>query len=1131
MSSLHAAAALLARTRSLRDLAPLAATLGFTAPAPLDADARGALGLDGSLRRSHVAMGAGTLRALLAEVAPDAPVRETVARAASRLAARSPELLWLVIAAHPASSALVIAAPAPGARARVAALALDTRRVMDSDGETLAAMADAAHGPDLLVHHRWRELLGRDALTRRFYRELERVVFDLAASAQGAVREAARREIALLYASRLLFLAFLEAKGWLDGDREFLRHAFDDRCGAGGEGDERSGVAGRGGRGGRGGVHARLLDPLFFGTLNTPPSRRAPAARALGRIPFLNGGLFARTPLEKRSRALRFPDDALGALIGGLLARYRVTAREDSADWSEAAVDPEMLGRAFESLMASEDRRASGAFYTPRAIIARVAGEGLEEALAARGASAELVRAAHAGERLGAAERERLNAAVEGVRVLDPACGSGAFLVFVLERLAELAGAAGDVRPVGARRRDVLTRSIFGVDVNPTAVWLCELRLWLSVVIDSDERDPLAVTPLPNLDRHVRIGDALAGPAFDDATVITAPDAPHAADVPRPESAAPAASTAPTPLARLRGRYARSTGARKRSLARALDREERRVAIAVAQRACMSLVERRRDLIAALRSRDLFAARTVPSPAQRRDLDELRIAARSARSRLAALRAGASLPFSFPVHFADAAARGGFDLVVGNPPWVRLHHIPAAAREALRRRYRAFREAAWLPGAEETGAGHGFAAQADLSSLFAERSLALARGRGAVALLLPAKLWRSLAGGGLRRVLADGAVLHAVEDWAESRAAFDAVVYPSFLLAVRNATRAPDFTVRGERHETEDGGRAASPAPPPVHIAVHRRDDVLAWRMERAHLPLDATPGAPWLLLPPDARAGFDRLAAAGPPLARTPLGRPLLGVKSGCNEAFIVTPRPGWQDARDEQWPVREGSHTGAREGAVEATLLRPLLRGEHVRAWRAEGDDAAIVWTHDRDDRPLTRLPAGAAAWLAPWRRRLEARADAHARDRWWALYRTESARSDAPRVVWCDIGKSPRALVLHAGDPTVPLNSCYAVRAPSLDDALALAALLNSPVVAAWLAAIAEPARGGYHRYLGWTLARLPVPRDWTRAVTILAPLARAAANGAPPDPATLADAAIRAYRVRASDVSALMTWCLR
>jgi hypothetical protein len=131
----------------------------------------------------------------------------------------------------------------------------------------------------------------------------------------------------------------------------------------------------------------------------------------------------------------------------------------------------------------------------------------------------------------------------------------------------------------------------------------------------------------------------------------------------------------------------------------------------------------------------------------------------------------------------------------------------------------------------------------------------------------------------------------------------------------------------------------------------------------------------------------------------------------------------------------------------------------------------------------------------------------------------------------VVWSDIGRSPRALVLPAGDPTVPLNSCYVVRAPSQNDALALCCLLNSPVAAAWLAAIAEPARGGYHRYLGWTLARLPIPRDWPRAAAMLAPLARAAIEGQTLDPATLADAATRAYRVRAHAIAPLLTWCLR
>ncbi len=87
-------------------------------------------------------------------------------------------------------------------------------------------------------------------------------------------------------------------------------------------------------------------------------------ASAFGAIPFLNGGLFARVPAERRTRAA-FSDDAYGALIYDVFAQYRFTAAEESSAWSEAAVDPEMLGRAFESLMASAERRNTGAFFTP----------------------------------------------------------------------------------------------------------------------------------------------------------------------------------------------------------------------------------------------------------------------------------------------------------------------------------------------------------------------------------------------------------------------------------------------------------------------------------------------------------------------------------------------------------------------------------------------------------------------------------------------------------------------------------------------------------------------------------------------------------------------------------------------
>ena len=96
----------------------------------------------------------------------------------------------------------------------------------------------------------------------------------------------------------------------------------------------------------------------------------------------------------------------------------------------------------------------------------------------------------------------------------------------------------------------------------------------------------------------------------------------------------------------------------------------------------------------------------------------------------------------------------------------------------------------------------------------------------------------------------------------------------------------------------------------------------------------------------------------------------------------------------------------------------------------------------------------------------------------------------------------GKVPRAAVLPAGDPTVPLNSCYVLSCDDVCDAYALTALLNGPLAAAWLNAIAEPARGGWHRYLAWTVSLLPLPNDWARARSLLAPLTERALGGSAP-----------------------------
>ena len=1064
MRTLRAAAQLLECARSIDDLLPIAAAAGCRgACLQLDQDLLRELGVE-SANDARMIDGGGALRALLLDVGGGAPLRDFLARTSARLAARAPHILWLVVATQSAAGQVAIAAwlgdrRPPG----VAALLVDRDHVVDSDAETLALLAsagDAASDTDVLTHARWVEILGREALTRRFYRTLELRVDALASSlSHGTASD--RRELALLYCSRLLFLCFLEAKGWLNGNRDFLATTFDRAMSE------------------RGGFHRRVLLPLFFGTLNTRYARRAPAARALGCIPFLNGGLFSRTAVERRLRQALFPDDELGKLFGELLARYRFTAREESTELSELAIDPEMLGKAFESLMSSHDRKSSGTFYTPHSLVARAADAALARALRF---SPDTCHADDVS-KLSDITRSLLRSRVEGLTVLDPACGSGAFLVYALERLAGLRRALGDDRPTADVRRDVLMRSIFGVDRNPTAVWLCELRLWLSVVIDSAVDNPLEVRPLPNLDRNIRVGDSLAADAFGE----------------------PVAGTRAARLRTLRERYVRASGVRKESLVRQLDREERRIALATIEHELTSVATARRDLLAALRGRDLFGQRAAASAGLHAHASSLRQRAANLRSEHRRLADGGALPFSFPVHFGDVGNRGGFDVVLGNPPWVRLHRIPPAERGRLRLRFRVFRAGGWEAGASRANAGHGFAAQVDVAALFVERSVRLLRPGAVLSLLLPVKLWQSLASGGVRRLLAEETRIAELEDLTGAAATFDAAVYPSLLVAERWSGAGDD--VPGE-----------------IIAGSHRAGcGAMRWRLARRQLSFDDSPGSPWLVLPAEVRAGFDALRNAGVPLAESSIGRPHLGVKCGFNLAFIV--RCGDVDQAGVEIVAANG-----RAGRVEHGLLRPVVRGEAIRPWKRPEMRESIVWTHAPNGQPLERLPPLGARWLTPWRRHLTARSDAHTA-RWWSLFRVEAARSDRPRVIWADLGRAPRATILPAGDAAVPINSCYAVPCRDAIDALALTAILNSPIAEVWLAALAEPARGGYRRFLGWTMALLPIPTRWNRAREILAPVAESIMNGTDDASAfrdELVSAVLDGYELTHREVAPLLAW---
>lgn len=469
------------------------------------------------------------------------------------------------------------------------------------------------------------------------------------------------------------------------------------------------------------------------------------------------------------------------------------------------------------------------------------------------------------------------------------------------------------------------------------------------------------------------------------------------------------------------------------------------------------------------------------------NLRALRSSYRAAADRQRRLEAGAALPFAFSVHFADVAARGGFDVIVGNPPWVRIHNIGPSARQTLYREFSSFNRAAWREGAELAGSGHAFANQIDTASLFIERSIFLLREGGSVALLVPAKIWRSLSGGGVRDLIGKTLRLSALEDMTESRSGFDAAVYPSLVVGTRSGAQSDSFAA-----------------------TVHRSGSALQWRMPQESLALDNSTGSPWLLVPAEVRRSFDAITEVGKPLGHSPFGRPILGVKTGCNAAFIL--KSGDQDG-------------------VESSLLKPIVRGETTAAWSWKQTQERIIWTHADDGAALKSLPPGALRTLSRWRTKLERRTDARNASRWWTLFRTEGASSGQWRVVWGDFGKAPRAFVLPPGSEVVPLNTCYVVKAPNKVDALTLAALLNGPLLASWLDSIAEPARGGYRRYLGWTVSLMPLPRDWKRATEVMAPLAEEALAGRIPCQRELLTAAVAAYRLRSVNVEALVTWANR
>ncbi|PYP38016.1 MAG: hypothetical protein DMD46_02890 [Gemmatimonadetes bacterium] len=808
---------LLARTEQIDDLRHLFGALGFQVAwepvppgpwlGPVEAEAAG-------LERAALVARHDAFRVFALEARDP----ERAARAAARrLAAHAERGLACALGVGPRR--LVCATWRPAARgpvARVATVALD--QPSGSSLATLERLSPVAGETSLALSLRVGEALASEGVTPRFFKAfrvtLERLTDRLPAPRSRTERHA----LALTALTRVLFLYFVQAKGWLDGDRRYLIHRFDESATA------------------RRHFHRHVFDPLCFGALNRPVGERSGAACALGNLPFLNGGLFEPTGLERRHGPARWSNADWRDAFDDLFERFHFSARESE---DGATVAPDMLGRVFEGVMDPIERRASGSYYTPAALVREIVRSGLAGALVHRFGLAPRTaeRWLHDGTPPdGTATRPDLRR----LTVMDPAVGSGAFLLGALEELTRLRCSAGE-GPAAGVRRDVVAHSLFGVDLKLTAVRLAELRLWLALVQDQDETDLSRIAPLPNLDGHVRQGDALLDPltlarALGGVPMLC-PDTPSR-EVER--------------LAMARRTLFNLAGPAKRRASDELVRAEAALARRLLAAGVAVLERRAGELVNAGKDRDLFGRRRGLRPDERALLRRLRAGRRDLRAAARRLADQGEAPFfAFESHFADILARGGFDLVVGNPPWVRGERVPAQVRETLETRY-----TTWRPAHER-----GFAHLPDLAVAFVERALELAAPGGTAALLVPAKLASSGYAEPLRRRLTESTCLECVAPLAAA-SAFGAAVYPMAIVATRI-----EPTGR-ERVATALGPKSTTPAIPQRALAG----------------------SGPWILAH-DATRIARHLQTSCPTVGDRWATQ--LGVKTGADDVFLVA-QPG---------------------------------------------------------------------------------------------------------------------------------------------------------------------------------------------------------------------------------------------
>lgn len=558
---------------------------------------------------------------------------------------------------------------------------------------------------------------------------------------------------------------------------------------------------------------------------------------------------------------------------------------EDTPLDIEVAVDPEMLGKIFEELVTG--RHDTGAYYTPRPVVSFMCREALKGYL---GGSEAVEKFVDEHDPRNVRNPEAVLERLRTVRACDPACGSGAYLVGMMHELVALRQSLFASRHVDPltdyeRKLEIIQNNLYGVDIDPIAVNIARLRLWLSLAVEFDGDDP---PPLPNLDFKIERGDSLICPDPGNA----ATDMFRYSQIEH--------------YAKLKARYLREPY-NKAAILKQIDVLRREIAKWI-----------------------------HPDAAE-------------------------STPFDWAVDFAEIFLLGqshGFDIVLANPPYVRMELIKEM-KPQLQRLYPDF-----------------YTGRADLFTYFFPRAMELLKEGGQLVFICSSTWTKTAAAEKLRRYLRDSATVLRFLDFGDLQIFENVTTYPAVILMEKTAPP-PGHQVRATQVKTilaselEDELRA-----PDILVPQAELEDA-GWRFEDRRI----------------ARLR-QKIKDAGV-LLKQYCGSPLYGIKTGLNEAFVIDQRT--RDALVAADPK-------------SAEILKPFLEGKDLKPWRAQWRGLWLIYTHHGID--MKSYPA-VLEYLRSFKKRLEQRATAHLHP-WYELQQPQFEYTKAmekPKIMYPDITVIPK------------------------------------------------------------------------------------------------------------------------